>query len=135
MRTGAPRSRPFIRAWGSGELFERALPDLARIVVTKFGLPGERGGEAVAAVERFKAEMRPDDAERAALLDQMAGILTEQERQDLEAALTRRPLVKGGGLVIASAFAGDKVTFDSILRSELTPHGETAFSVTVAKEF
>ena len=101
--------------------FRVRTPDLAQMVVTKYGVPGERGEKAVAAVERFKTQMRPGEAERAELVEQMTGILTDQERQDLGAALGRRPLVKGGGVVFASTSREKAVTFESIIRSDVPP--------------
>ena len=54
------------------------------------------------AVAKFNAGQQLDDVSRAALVDRLSGILTEQERDDFRAALARRPLVKQS----AAAFAG-----------------------------
>jgi hypothetical protein len=69
--------------------------DLGRRVET-YGLGPEALREAHAAVDRFKDRLRPGDDDRAALLKQMKGILSAEERDDFRAALERRPLVKAG---------------------------------------
>jgi hypothetical protein len=67
--------------------------------VDTYGLSAAQKVQAVAAIERFKERLRPGEQDRAALLDQMKGILTEEERDDFRAALQRRPVVKSGGVV------------------------------------
>jgi hypothetical protein len=69
--------------------------DLA-LRVRQFNLPAAQNREALAAIERFKAKLRPGDAERTTLLAQMKGVLTDEERDNFRAALERRPLVKAG---------------------------------------
>ena len=49
-----------------------------------------------AALTRFKARLQPDEAQRAELLDQLRGILDDEERDDFRAALERRPVVALG---------------------------------------
>jgi hypothetical protein len=64
-----------------------------------------------AALEQFKAHDRLIDSERAALLGQLGALLTDQERDDLRAALERRPIIKQGALPGLSAVTVDaKVT-------------------------
>jgi hypothetical protein len=67
--------------------------------VDTYGLSAAQKVQAVAAIERFKERLRPGEQDRAALLDQMKGILSEEERDDFRAALQRRPVVKSGGVV------------------------------------
>lgn len=69
--------------------------DLA-LRVRQFSLPAAQNREALVAIERFKARLRPGDAERSTLLAQMKGVLTDEERDNFRAALERRPLVKAG---------------------------------------
>jgi len=52
-----------------------------------------------AAVARFKAHDRLSEAERTMLVRQMRGVLNDQERDDLRAALERRPIIKQQGLI------------------------------------
>jgi hypothetical protein len=77
-------------------------PDLA-MRINQFGLKPDEHRQALAAVERFKATIRPGDAERTALLGQLADILSDEERDNFGAALARRPLVKAGD-VMAGGF-------------------------------
>jgi hypothetical protein len=51
-----------------------------------------------AALDEFKTHDRLNDADRSTLLDQLSGVLTDQEREDLRAALERRPILKQGAL-------------------------------------
>ncbi|HKE84375.1 MAG TPA: hypothetical protein VKB50_11485 [Vicinamibacterales bacterium] len=83
--------------------------DLGRLVGI-YGLAPEQLREAHAAVDRFKERLRPADEDRSALLKQMKGILTTEERDNFRAALERRPLVKagpGGAQVVGRTFRGD----------------------------
>lgn len=54
---------------------------------------------ATAVMETFKAEQQLDDARRSALVGQLSGILNEEDCDNVRAALARRPLVKGTGLI------------------------------------
>ena len=85
--------------------------DLARRV-QQFGLPAAQQREALAAIERFKARLRPGDAERATLLAQMKGVLSDEERDNLRAALERRPLVKSGFPAGVAGVVGGQVIFE-----------------------
>ena len=80
--------------------------DLA-LRVRQFNLPAAQNREALVAIERFKARLRPGDVERSTLLAQMKGVLTDEERDNFRAALERRPLVKAGfpGIVASVAAA------------------------------
>jgi len=52
----------------------------------------------VAAIERFNQRQRlAEDADKRALLDQLDEVLTGEQREDLGAALSRRPIAKTGG--------------------------------------
>ncbi|HET9385315.1 MAG TPA: hypothetical protein VFO67_09220, partial [Gemmatimonadales bacterium] len=62
--------------------------------VARLLLPPAQRLKAMAGVERFKARLRPGNEERAALMEAMKGILSDEERDNLRAALERRPLVK-----------------------------------------
>lgn len=57
--------------------------------------PGEKK-EALAAIDRYKTRRRLGDADRAALLEPMKDLLSDEQRDNLQAALARRPLVKSG---------------------------------------
>jgi len=79
-------------------------PDLAQIV-NSFALPPDQTNTAIAAIERFKARIRPVDTDRSALLAELKDVLSDEERENFGAALQRRPLVKAGG-VIAGVVGG-----------------------------
>jgi hypothetical protein len=64
------------------------------VQVAGLSIPPEQRLKAMAAVERFKSRIRPGDEERAALIEAMKGILSDEERDNFRAALERRPLVK-----------------------------------------
>ena len=70
-------------------------------MINSFALPPDHTKAAVAAFERFKARIRPADADRAALLAELKDVLNDEERDNFGAALSRRPLVKAGGGVIS----------------------------------
>jgi hypothetical protein len=62
-----------------------------------------------AALTRFRARSQPDEAQRAELLDQLRGILDDEERDNFRAALERRPVVALGsvaGRLLAPAVNG-----------------------------
>lgn len=62
--------------------------------VAGLSIPPAQRLKATAAIERFKSRIRPGDEERAALIESMKGILSDEERDNFRAALERRPLVK-----------------------------------------
>ena len=64
-------------------------------------LPAEQMKALTSAVETFKAGQQLDDARRSELMARLQGVLTEEERDNLSAALARRPLVRRAG-----SFAG-----------------------------
>jgi hypothetical protein len=64
-------------------------------------LPAEEMKALTSAVETFRAGQQLDDARRSELMVRLEGLLTEEERDNLSAALARRPLVKRAG-----SFAG-----------------------------
>ena len=64
--------------------------------VSRYALSPEQRLRAFAAVDRFTPQPPLDDDGRAAILGAIAGVLNDQERDDLRAALERRPLVKHG---------------------------------------
>jgi hypothetical protein len=74
-------------------------------VVAQFVLGDEQTRQLQAALEGFNAH-RLSEAERSALLDKLHGTLSEEQCDDLRAALERRPIVKQG----AQAFAGATVS-------------------------
>ena len=69
-----------------------------RFLIERYGLsPGEKR-RALDAIARFEERLRLDDAHRSQLLDRLATVLSGEERDNLRAALERRPVVKNGGL-------------------------------------
>jgi hypothetical protein len=75
--------------------------DLGRHI-EQYALPPPQKAFALAAIQRFKNQLRPGDAERSALLEQMQDILGDEELDNFRAALERRPMVKAG-LVMGQA--------------------------------
>lgn len=67
-------------------------------VIQRAELPDSTRKQAMEAVEQYQARIngRLVDADRHALLDQLRGVLDDQQRDDLRAALERRPLAKQG---------------------------------------
>jgi hypothetical protein len=87
---------PLVRTQPDGtkfQIFIRRGPDPAQLINT-FGLRGEDAKAANAALDGFKARIRPGDVDREALLDELDGVLSREERENFGAALQRRPLVK-----------------------------------------
>ena len=80
-----------------------ALPDLAR-EIEQYGLDADRQEQALAAIDQFNAHQadRLSDADRTALLQQLGGLLNGEQRDDLRAALERRPIVKQGFKIAAT---------------------------------
>jgi hypothetical protein len=61
-------------------------------------LPAEQMKTATAAVEAFRAAQQLDEPRREALVTQLSSLLSDEEQENLAAALARRPLVKGAGV-------------------------------------
>jgi len=72
-------------------------------LVEQYRLGESEKQQMKAALDLFKAHDRLIDGERAALLEQLRPLLSDQERDDLRAALERRPIVKQGALPGVSA--------------------------------
>ena len=101
-------------------------------MINSFALPPDQTKAAVAAFERFKARIRPADADRAALLAELKDVLNDEERDNFGAALSRRPLVKAGGGVIGGVVGllapplpppppGNPIEGPAVFRLLLTP--------------
>jgi hypothetical protein len=70
------------------------------VQVARLSLSPAQRVQAMASIERFRSRLRPGDEERAALLEEMKGILSAEERDNFRAALERRPMVKSGAMPI-----------------------------------
>jgi hypothetical protein len=64
-------------------------------MIRQFNLPSLHHGLALDALKTFKERLRFGDAQRTALVDELKGTLTDEERDNFRAALERRPLMKG----------------------------------------
>ena len=86
--------------------------DLARRLI-RYGLPAEQARVAVTALEGYTANLSDlGRVERAALVEQMREILTDEERDNFRAALDRRsavPFGVMGGVVSGMRERGDAV--------------------------
>ncbi|HEX5109776.1 MAG TPA: hypothetical protein VFV95_15095 [Vicinamibacterales bacterium] len=69
--------------------------DLERRVAS-FKLAPAALRQAQTAIQQYRNTLRLGDTERAALMVQLAGVLDDEERENLGAALKRRPVVKTG---------------------------------------
>jgi hypothetical protein len=99
---GAPNVEKLQSFFASALPFARQA-DLQRLVA-QLSITPQQKQQLQVAVMRFKAHERLSDAERETLLKQMRAVLNDQERDDLRAALERRPIIKQGsvaGLVAA----------------------------------
>jgi hypothetical protein len=65
----------------------------------RFTLPAPAREHALAAVDRFNLTLRLGGPERLELLAQLQGVLDEEERENLGAALARRPVVQQASVV------------------------------------
>lgn len=86
---------------GSSSGVRRVLvpgPNL-QTVIGQYGLAPEPRTRAFDAVQRFEERTRLNEAEQAALVDQLQDVLEGHERDDLRAALARRPVVQMGGAI------------------------------------
>jgi len=80
-------------------------------LVEQYRLGESEKQQMKAALDLFKAHDRLIDGERAALLEQLRPLLSDQERDDLRAALERRPIVKQGALPgVSTALANTDAT-------------------------
>jgi hypothetical protein len=93
----SPAARVVTRPDGSTARFFMMGPD-PRLMISGFALPPEQVRIALAAMDGFKERIRPAAADRAALLDELMGVLSDEERENFDAALQRRPLVKANPL-------------------------------------
>jgi hypothetical protein len=69
--------------------------------IEQFVLENGEKKEALAAIDRYRARLRLNDADRSALLEPMKDLLSNEQCDDLRAALARRPLVKNGAVPVA----------------------------------
>jgi hypothetical protein len=74
--------------------------------LAQFDLTPAQNDRLRAAIVRFNARLRLDDTERSRLVEQMAAILSDEERDNLRAALARRPVVRTEGALAVDFFAG-----------------------------
>jgi hypothetical protein len=70
-------------------------------LVAQFPLEPDDKQQLLAALDQYKEHQRLNETERSALLDQLHSLLTDQERDDLRAALERRPIVKQGASIVS----------------------------------
>jgi EF hand domain-containing protein len=74
----------------------------------QFALKSDDKRYAQAALDQYKARLRLNEADRVALIEPMKDLLTGEQRDNLQAALARRPLVKNNvmGVVGGATFLG-----------------------------
>ena len=87
--------------------------------VGAYSLSPARRARADAALLEYRERLRPGDAGKSALLARLADVLDENERNDLWAALQRRPLVEANaaGRVPARGGASSDVIFVRVLQA------------------
>ena len=71
--------------------------------VTREFLSSDQLGAVRDAADAFRAGQQFDAARRSQLVARLSGLLTEEESENLGAALARRPLVKGPGSALVRA--------------------------------
>ena len=105
-----------VNALGKGEARAvlQAMVERARLlanrgsldrVAAKYPLTPDEQETLLLAVQRFQAHDRLSEEERSVLIGQLHDVLTDQERDDLRAALERRPIVKQQGGIISGVVA------------------------------
>ena len=67
-------------------------------ILRRLQLTPEQTKTALSAIEAFKADRQLNDTRRATLVTRVSHLLIYEDRDDLRAALARRPLVKESGL-------------------------------------
>jgi hypothetical protein len=72
-------------------------------IVQQFRLEPASNKAALAALERYKARVRLGAIDRSALLTELKGVLSTEERDNFRAALERRPVVATGANRLAVA--------------------------------
>jgi hypothetical protein len=77
--------------------------------IGQFKLPPPENAEALAAIDRFKKQLRPDEVGRSALLDQLKDVLGDEERDNFRAALERRPVIKAGTFIAVNGVQGQVI--------------------------
>jgi hypothetical protein len=70
------------------------------VAIEQYGLAPAQKAQALTVAEEYKMHRsgRLTDSDRVVLLDQLKALLDDQQRDDLRAALERRPLAKRDGL-------------------------------------
>ena len=81
----------------------RILPLLLSTQLTRFSLSAEQLQQANAAILKFKERQQLAEADRTQLLAELKDTLSLEERENLNAALSRRPLVKNSAPVKITA--------------------------------
>ena len=90
-------------------------------------LSSEAHRQAQGPVDRYVARVKLGEGERAALVDQLKGLLNVEERDNLRAALARRPVVATGGVFIDAAQANlqrllnETIRTKALVEVEVTP--------------
>ena len=71
--------------------------------VATFRLAPEANGPAMAAIRQYRSRLRPNEAERVELGQQLTSVLTKEESENFLAAIARQPVVAAGGFVMRKA--------------------------------
>jgi hypothetical protein len=85
--------------------------------IADYGLNAEQQSAARAVIEEYQLRKvgRFSDADRTALVSQLKGVLDDQQRDDLRAALERRPILKQGTVAQVSG----AVILEQLQRNQL----------------
>lgn len=94
--------------------FDTRLATELSSMIRQFNLPPLHHGLAMDALKSFKERLRFGDAQRTALVDQLTGLLTDEDRDNFRAALERRPLVKTPGVTFT--FSGTVVVPNGVVK-------------------
>ena len=94
--------------------FDARLATELSSMIRQFNLPPIQHGLATDALKSFKERIRFGDAHRTALIDQLTGLLTDEDRDNFRAALDRRPLVKAPGVTVS--FTGPVIVPNGVVK-------------------
>jgi hypothetical protein len=89
----------------------------SQMVLSRHQLSLEQMRIAEAAAEAFQAEQKFDASRQAALVARLSGVLSEEESDNLRAALARRPLARPAGVAAGiQRVSGEGLTIMPVVR-------------------
>ena len=102
----------------NGEVTKHVVTGNIQPHINQFRLAPDKSPLAQKAADRYTARVKMSEAERLALVDRLRGVLNVEERENLRAALARRPVVATGGIAVLASLL-NKITVERIREREL----------------